>query len=90
MPTPSIQFVLIEFIRLTLGLAMAYFHRQIADYILEQERSLVLIFRSRGVPIPAAPSPETSRTIYFLIGMFVVLFELVRIWLALQGKVALS
>ncbi len=74
----------IELTRMGVGLLILLFHRQIADYILEQERSLVVIFRQRGVPLPAAPSTETARNIYFWIGAFVVLFQILRIWLSLR------
>ncbi len=78
------QWMAIEFTRLGIGLFILLFHRQIADYILEQERSLVVLFRQRGVPLPAAPSTETGRNIYFGLGAFVVLYEMARIWLALH------
>ncbi len=58
-----------------------WFHKTIADYILEQERALVTLFRERGLPLPAAPSTEASRNIYFLLGAFVAVFQIVRIWL---------
>ena len=86
----SIEPVILEFTRLAVGLLIAYFHRQIADFILERERSLVVMFRSRGLPIPAAPTTETGRNIYFILGIFVAFFELVRIWLALRGIVPLG
>lgn len=70
----------IEFARLLLGLMIAACHRRIADYIMERERSLVLTFRSRGVPLPAALGTETARNLYFGIGIFVVLVELLRIY----------
>jgi hypothetical protein len=80
--------VVLEFTRLAIGLLLAYFHRQIADFIMEHERSLVILCRQRGLPVPAAPSTETGRNIYFCLGIFIVVFELARIWLALHGMVA--
>ncbi len=77
--------MLLEFARLVLGLAIMMFHRQIADYILEQERSLVLLFRQRGFPLPATPSTNTMRNIYFLMGSFVVAFQVLRIWMKIHG-----
>ena len=74
-----------EIYRLALGFVIFIFHRPIADYLLEHERSLVLMFRQRGVPLPAAPTKETSRNIYFSIGAFVIFSQLVRIWLLLRG-----
>ena len=55
-------------------------HRQIADFILERERSLVLAMRQRGLPLPAAMSTATARNLYFGVGIFVVLVELLRIY----------
>jgi hypothetical protein len=86
----TIHLVTLEFTRLLIGLMIACFHRPIADYILEQERSLVAIFRQRGLPLPNAPTTETGRNIYFGIGIFIVLFEVARIWLALRGVIQLT
>ncbi len=55
-------------------------YRWIADFMLERERSLVLAFRQRGLPLPAAMSTETARNLYFGVGIFVVLVELLRIY----------
>jgi hypothetical protein len=84
MPVTTIQFMAIELTRLAFGLLVLLFHRQIADYILERERQLVTLFRQRGVPLPAAPTTEIGRDIYFIIGTFVVVYELVRIWLMMN------
>jgi hypothetical protein len=70
----------LEIARLLLGLVMAACHRRIADFILQQEHSLVLTFRQRGVPVPAVLSPETARNLYFAIGIFIVLVELLRLY----------
>jgi hypothetical protein len=75
----------IELTRLAFGLLLLCFHRSIADYILIQERALVVLFRQRGIPLPSAPGTETARNIYFLLGAFVVLYQLARIWLALHS-----
>lgn len=77
--------MLLEFTKLAFGLAVMLFHRPIADYLFEQERSLVLVFRSRGVPVPATPTTEMGRNIYFGIGAFIVLFQITRIWLLVRG-----
>jgi hypothetical protein len=74
----------VELTRLACGLLILTFHRQIADWIMGHERALVLLFRQRGVPVPAAPTTEMGRNIYFLVGTFVVLYEIVRIWLLLH------
>jgi hypothetical protein len=70
----------LEIARLLLGLLIAALHRPIADFIFERERSLVLASRQRGIPLPAVPTAETVRTIYFSIGIFIMLFEMLRIY----------
>ncbi len=70
----------LEIARLLLGLMIAACHRRIADFIMERERSLVLTFRSRGVPLPPAMSTDLARNLYFGVGIFVVLVELLRIY----------
>lgn len=70
----------LEFARLALGLTLAAFHRSIADFMVERERVLVVIFRQHGVPVPAAMRTETARNVYFWIGIFVVLVEMMRIY----------
>jgi hypothetical protein len=70
----------LEIARLLLGLLMAACHQRIADFVLERERSLVLKVRERGVPLPAALSTETARNLYFGIGIFIALVELLRIY----------
>jgi hypothetical protein len=70
----------LEIARLLLGLMIAAGHRQIADFIMERERSLVLTFRERGLPLPAAMGTDTARNLYFGVGIFVVLTQLLRIY----------
>jgi hypothetical protein len=67
--------------RLAIGLAIAFFHRPIADFMLEQEASLVVLFRQRGVVLPSVPRRSTVHTLYFLTGIGIALFEVARIWL---------
>lgn len=70
----------VELARLLLGLVIAACYRHIADFVVEREHSLVVEFRRRGVPLPAAMSQHTARNVYFGIGIFVALFELLRIY----------
>lgn len=70
----------LEIARLLLGLTIAGLHRYIADFILERERSLVVTFRQRGFPLPAALSTEVNRNLYFGIGIFIMLVEMVRLY----------
>ncbi len=82
--------MLMEFTRLLVGLLIVCFHRPIADYVMEHERALVVLARQRGLPLPAAPTTESARSIYFGIGMFVVLFELAKIYLGLRGVISVG
>ena len=70
--------------RLAIGLAIAFFHRPIADFMLEQESSLVVLFRQRGVVLPSVPRRSTVHTLYFLTGIGIALFEVARIWLLIR------
>ena len=73
-----------EIARLMLGLMMAYFHQQIADFVLERERVLISAFRQRGIPVPML-SRQAAYNIYFSLGIFVVVLEMGRIWAMLHG-----
>jgi hypothetical protein len=73
-----------EITRLVIGLAIAFFHRPIADFMLEQEASLVVLFRQRGVMLPSVPRRSTVRTLYFLTGIGIALLEVIRVWLLLR------
>ena len=77
--------IYIELARLLLGLLIAYFHKPIADFMMDRERATVIMFRQRGFPLPAAPSTEQARTLYFLIGIAVASIELVRMYLMQRG-----
>jgi len=77
--------MIVELTRLLLGLLIAFFHRPIADFVLVQERALVVAFRQRGLPMPAAPTTETARTVYFMIGIGLAIYEICRIWMMLHG-----
>ena len=72
--------MLVEVVRLVLGLAIALFHRPLADFVLFHERALVIAARQRGLPLPATPTTETTRNIYFCLGICLALFEILRIW----------
>ena len=79
-----------EITRLALGLLIALFHRPLADFMLRQERVLVVMFRQRGVPYPATPTTETGRNVYFGIGILLAMYELVRIWMILHPTAPLA
>ncbi len=82
--------MLAEISRLVFGLLIALFHRPLADFMLRQERALVVMFRQRGVPYPATPTTETARNLYFGIGILLAMFELVRIWMLLHPTEPIS
>ena len=81
----TMPWMLLEFVKLSVGLLIALFHRQIADYILEHERVLVGMLRQRGVMIPSV-TQRFTRNVYFSLGIFVAGVELVRIWMLLTGR----
>ena len=78
--------MLLELVRLVLGLILAMFHRPVSDFILEQDRALAGLVRSRGIPIPAPLTTETSRTLFFLLGIGVALAQIARIYLIYLQK----
>jgi hypothetical protein len=76
--------MIVEFTRLLLGVAIAVFHRPLANMIMQHERQLDGFFRSRGVQLPTPPSDSTAQNMYFIIGIFIALIESGRIWLSLS------
>ena len=70
----------LEFTRLAIGLFIAIFHCKISDFIFRHEEVFAASAQQRGLPLPMPPKAETLRTIYFFIGVIVVLLELARIW----------
>lgn len=63
------------------GLAIALFHRPLADFMLERERALYSFIRSRGLHLPPPPCENTARNFYFVIGIMVALIQVGRLWL---------
>jgi hypothetical protein len=82
--------MMVEITRLALGLLIALFHRPIADFMLGQERALVILFRQRGVRVPAAPTTETARNVYFGLGIGLALFEILRVLMLLHPLSTIS
>jgi hypothetical protein len=76
--------MIVEITRLLLGVAIAVFHRPLANAIMHQERVLDGFFRSRGVYLPAPPSDSTAQNLYFIIGIFIALIESGRIWFSIS------
>lgn len=75
--------IVADFAHLALGLVVALFHRPIANFIMEREHALDSFFRRHGVHFPEPPSQSTLHNIYFCLGLFISLFSMARIWLAL-------
>ena len=75
----SIDIMIFEFLRLLLGFSVAAFHRQIADWVMERERILVVALSQRGIQAPVL-SAEGARNVYFGLGIFIILLEMARIW----------
>jgi hypothetical protein len=75
--------MLVELLRLALGLTILMFHARLAHFIMARERALVVLFRERGVPVPLL-TQRTAENIYFGVGVFVCLLEFFRIWLLMH------
>lgn len=75
----------VELGRLLLGVLIAVFHRPLSRRIMEQERALDACLRRRGVNFPRPLSDATAQNLYFLIGIFICLFQAGRIWLAIHS-----
>ena len=80
----SIPVMVADVARLVLGVLIVAFHRPVAEFILQQEQQLVVLFRSRGLRVPNTPTTATAHNIYFALGMFVCLLSLVRLWAELH------
>jgi hypothetical protein len=72
--------MLLEVSRLLLGLFLLAFHRKIAEFMLAQERVLVVLFRQRGLRLPDITT-STAHNIYFGVGLFVCVLQLFRLWM---------
>jgi hypothetical protein len=70
----------IEIARLMMGLLIAAFHRPIADFISDRERALVVTFRQRGMAVPPALPTDAARNLYFSIGIFIMIVEMLRLY----------
>jgi hypothetical protein len=77
--------MIVEVTRLLLGVLIAMFHRPLATKIMEQERALDMYFRQRGFRFPAPPSDTTAQNLYFIIGIFICLFEAGKIWISMHS-----
>jgi hypothetical protein len=76
--------MLLEFTRVLLGLTIALFHVQLADFLRKQDHALAVAFRERGFPLPGALPKQTAHNLFFVLGVFIALYTLARIWLTLR------
>jgi len=76
--------MILELMRLLIGVLIAIFHRYIAARIMEQERALDSFLRSRGVFFPAPLSDAMAQNLYFAMGIIICLVQAGRIWLAIN------
>ncbi len=81
---PNQLALLVEIVRLAIGVLIAGFHQQIADYVMPHERQLVALFRSRGVPLPDVPKESTAYLLYFSLGIFIALYEIAHIYMMIH------
>lgn len=70
----------IELLRLLMGLMLAAFHRPVSDFIVEQEHAFAGLARRGGLRLPTPLSIETSRNLFFSMGILVALLQIARIW----------
>ena len=77
--------MLLEFSRLLAGVLILLFHQRIADFMQAQERSVMLVFRQRGVNLPDLAA-NTARNVYFCLGLFICCYQMFRIWTTLPGS----
>jgi hypothetical protein len=69
-----------EFTKLAVGLIIALFHRQIAEFILFYERAFVVRARQAGLMLPDVVTTQMAYNVYFLLGIFTAMFQILRIW----------
>ncbi len=77
--------MVVEVTRLLLGVLIAVFHRPLAGKIMQYERALDHMIRSRGWNLPAPPSDATAQNLYFGIGVFICLVEAGKIWISMHS-----
>jgi len=69
-----------------MGLLLAGFHRPVSDFVLEQEHAFTCLARRGGIRLPAPLSVETSRNLFFAMGILVALAQIARIYLTCLHK----
>lgn len=70
--------MIVEIIRLLIGLLLLVFHKPVADFILAREQAFARMLEGRGVFLPAFPSNRFAHDLYFCIGLLVCIFAMFR------------
>jgi hypothetical protein len=76
--------MLMECMRVLMGLAIALFHAPLSDFLRRQDGELADTLRERGITFPGGLPEEASRSLFFVFGIAIALFTLARIWLTLR------
>ena len=63
-----------------MGLLLAAFHRPVSDFVVEREHAFAGLARRGGLRLPAPLSLQTSRNLFFSMGILVALLQIARIW----------
>ena len=72
--------MIVEITFLVMALGILCFHKQIGDFILEQEQQLAARLTQKGIFVPQFPSREFAHDLYFVIGVVVSLAAIVQLW----------
>jgi hypothetical protein len=75
--------MIVEISRLLMALAVMCFHKQVGDFILQQEQRLAARLSQRGIFVPEFPSREFAHNLYFFIGVIVSVATVLQLWMAL-------
>jgi hypothetical protein len=75
--------MIVEVTFLVLGLLVLFFHKQVGDFVLEQERRLAARLTQHGIFVPEFPSREFAHDLYFVIGVVVALATSIQIYVSL-------
>jgi hypothetical protein len=72
--------MLIDVVRLVIGVMLMAFHRPIADFCAEFDHVFAAAVRARGLHLPGPPRPSVLHTVYFCLGIGVSLFAMARLY----------
>ena len=75
--------MIVEVTFLVLALLVLFFHKQVGDFVLEQEKQLAARLTQRGIFVPEFPSGEFAHDLYFVIGVVVAVATSIQIYVSL-------